>query len=425
MNSTDPRPDDDWNLEDATDAADAGDVEELDIATAKRGMGPVATALVTVAVALLVVAGAGFGWWMWQNHWRQVSITVDGDQLHARADTTVAQFLKDHDSFQRKPGRLVSLKGDVLEPAGGNAVQVKLDGTAIPVSEYGSTTLARATTMTVTPGTDRTEEHTVEQRTVPFTTDINLNNGPIQVVTQQGEDGTNEIWIGKRSKQEIKKRTVEPMKKLTVQSFSPQPEGKKVIALTFDDGPSQYTGPILDILKKKKVKATFFDLGEEALAMPTLEQRMVKEGHQVASHSVSHPYLPNMSAQELRKEITTSFADLKEASGTVTRTLRAPYGAFGVQQWKDAATVLDRNVLWTIDTLDWKRPGAKAIHDEVMKNAYNGAIALMHDGGGDRTQDIQALPGIIDDLKKQGYSFVTIDELCEMGGVPKAAQGED
>lgn len=173
------------------------------------------------------------------------------------------------------------------------------------------------------------------------------------------------------------------------------------------------------------MKATFFDLGEEALAMPTLEQRMVKEGHQVASHSVSHPYLPNMSAQELRKEITTSFADLKEASGTVTRTLRAPYGAFGVQQWKDAATVLDRNVLWTIDTLDWKRPGAKAIHDEVMKNAYNGAIALMHDGGGDRTQDIQALPGIIDDLKKQGYSFVTIDELCEMGGVPKAAQGED
>lgn len=71
------------------------------------------------------------------------------------------------------------------------------------------------------------------------------------------------------------------------------------------------------------MKATFFDLGEEALAMPALEQRMVKEGHQVASHSVSHPYLPNMSAQELRKEITTSFADLKEASGTVTRTLRA------------------------------------------------------------------------------------------------------
>lgn len=72
MNSTDPRPNDDWNLEDAADAVDTGDVEELDIATAKRGMGPVATALVTVAVALLVVAGAGFGWWMWQNHWRQI-----------------------------------------------------------------------------------------------------------------------------------------------------------------------------------------------------------------------------------------------------------------------------------------------------------------------------------------------------------------
>lgn len=106
-------------------------------------------------------------------------------------------------------------------------------------------------------------------------------------------------------------------------------------------------------------------------------------------------------------------------------TPNAPYGAFGVQQWKDAADIVDMNVLWSIDTLDWKRPGAKAIHDEVLKNAYNGAVALMHAGGGDRTQDIQALPSIIDDLRKQGYSFVTIDELCEMGGVPKPAQGKE
>lgn len=411
---------------------DVAAVEEIDFqGSAKppkrphRTMGPVAAAVVTVLVALIVVALGAGAWWMWRFHWRSVDVNVDGETVSARADTTIARFLDDHDDFGRTRGRLLSLKGKVLDKDGGDPVAVSVNGTTVPAADYGTTTIADAETMTVTPGKDVTEAHTSEQRTTKYGTDINLNNGPIQVVTQQGEDGEQEVWIGKRSKEEVVHKEIKPAKKLTVQSFAPQPAGKKVIALTFDDGPSQYTGPILDILRQKKVKATFFDLGEEALAYPKLEQRMVKEGHQVASHSVSHPYMPDMSRDDLRKEILTGFADLKEASDTKTRVLRAPYGAFGVQQWKDTADIVDMNVLWSIDTLDWKRPGKKAIHDEVLKNAYNGAIALMHDGGGDRTQDIEALPGIIDDLKKQGYSFVTIDELCEMGGVPKPAQGKD
>ena len=391
----------------------------------RKKMGAVATAFVTVIVALAVVALAAGAWWMWQTRWRTVHVSVDGTEVSARADTTIQTFLDANDDFGRTRGRLLSLKGKVLDNNGGAPVSVSVNGTAVPVNDYAATTIADAREMTVTPGKDITEAHVSETRTKHYGTDINLNNGPIQVVTQQGEDGEEEVWIGKRSKEEVVHQETKPMRNLTVKSFAPQPEGKKVIALTFDDGPSQYTGRILDILKEKKVKATFFDLGEEALAYPQLEQRMVKEGHQVASHSVSHPYMPDMSRDELRKEILTSFDDLEKASDTKTRVLRAPYGAFGVQQWKDTADIVDMNVLWSIDTLDWKRPGAKAIHDEVLKNAYNGAVALMHAGGGDRTQDIQALPSIIDDLRKQGYSFVTIDELCEMGGVPKPAQGKE
>ncbi|KFI60754.1 polysaccharide deacetylase family protein [Bifidobacterium cuniculi] len=416
---------DEHDVDDLRDTAD--DIEIIDFDGAarppKRRHGAVFTGIAAALATLLVVALAGGGWYLWTYKWRNVTISVDNEPVTTSADTTIAELLKDHDDFGRKPGRLLSVKGSILKKDGGLPVSVKLDGQPLATADYATTTIARAATMTVTPGVDVVEPHDVEQRKVPFPTDINLNNGPIQVVTQQGVDGVNEVWIGKQSKQENVHRTVSKPVPLVVQSFSPTAtDGRKVIALTFDDGPSQYTGRILDVLRQKKVKATFFDLGEQALAYPQLEQRMVAEGHQVASHSVSHPYLPDLDGEELRQEIVASFEDLEKASDTKTRILRAPYGAFGAEQWKEAATVMDMNVLWTIDTLDWKRPGAKAIRQEVSKNAYNGAVALMHDGGGDRTQTIEALPGIIDDLRKQGYEFVTIDQLCELGGVPKAAQ---
>ena len=100
--------------------------------------------------------------------------------------------------------------------------------------------------------------------------------------------------------------------------------------------------------------------------------------------------------------------------GSMLYAFRAPYGAFGEQQWRDAADLIDMNVLWDIDTLDWKRPGAEAIVKTVLDNAHNGAIVLMHDGGGDRSQDIEALPDIIDKLREQGYEFVTVEQLAAM-----------
>ena len=164
------------------------------------------------------------------------------------------------------------------------------------------------------------------------------------------------------------------------------------------------------------------EAGARARKLKEMEQRIVKEGHQIASHSVSHPYFPNMSAQEQRQEIESSLSDIKKASDVSTRTFRAPYGAFGVDEWKNNATLIDRNVLWDVDTLDWKRPGEKQITKEVVDYVHNGAVVLMHSGGGDRSQTVKALPEIIKQLKKKGYSFVTIDELCKMAGLPEAAE---
>lgn len=347
---------------------------------------------------------------------------MDGTAYSAKADTTVAAFMRDHRDFERKPGRLLSVEGKVLEPSGGNTVSVKFDGKQIEPADWDHTRFEKNGTLTVTPGTDLTEEHTVEQRKVPFKTDINLNGGPVQIVTQQGEDGLQEFWVGRQSKKTAAKTVIRKQEPLIVKSFAPRPEGKKVIALTFDDGPSIYSDKILDILKQNKVKATFFELGEQSLEFPKVEQRIVREGHQIASHSVSHPYFPNMSAQEQRQEIESSLSDIKKASDVSTRTFRAPYGAFGVDEWKNNATLIDRNVLWDVDTLDWKRPGEKQITKEVVDYVHNGAVVLMHSGGGDRSQTVKALPEIIKQLKKKGYSFVTIDELCKMAGLPEAAE---
>lgn len=379
------------------------------------------SAVTTLIVLLVLALGAG-AWYMWQYHWRTLSIEVDGTAYSAKADTTVAAFMRDHRDFERKPGRLLSVEGKVLEPSGGNTVSVKFDGKQIEPADWDHTRFEKNGTLTVTPGTDLTEEHTVEQRKVPFKTDINLNGGPVQIVTQQGEDGLQEFWVGRQSKKTAAKTVIRKQEPLIVKSFAPRPEGKKVIALTFDDGPSIYSDKILDILKQNKVKATFFELGEQSLEFPKVEQRIVKEGHQIASHSVSHPYFPNMSAQEQRQEIENSLSDIKKASDVSTRTFRAPYGAFGVDEWKNNATLIDRNVLWDVDTLDWKRPGEKQITKEVVDYVHNGAVVLMHSGGGDRSQTVKALPEIIKQLKKKGYSFVTIDELCKMAGLPEAAE---
>ena len=370
-------------------------------------------ALAIVLAVVLVLGGGGTGGYMWMCHWRRIPITVNKSERLVRVDSTIASLLKDNDNFDAKPGRLLDITGGVIDQRGGEAVQVERNGQTVSPEQRDATGVRENDAITVTSGKDLTEDHSVRYETVPYDTDIDLTHGPLQEVKQQGKDGKREIWVGERSKKEADKGVTQEPQKLVVQSRTPRPAEGKVIALTFDDGPSQYSGAILDVLKSKGVKATFFNLGKSASQYSNETKRALSEGHQVASHSNAHQYLPKLSGDEMLADLKAGFDNLK-AAGADTKVLRAPYGAFGVEQWKTAAELVDMNVLWDIDTEDWKRPGANAIHDAVLNNAHNGAIVLMHDGGGDRSQDIEALPRIIDDLKAQGYTFATIDQLKAM-----------
>jgi len=184
----------------------------------------------------------------------------------------------------------------------------------------------------------------------------------------------------------------------------------KVIALTFDDGPDPLTtGPILDILKQQKVKATFFVLGQAARENPGLLSRMKKEGHEIGNHGYTHDYLQTKLVKELAETDEAVFG----VTGVHTHFYRPPGG----RVTRNQIDMVKHNghvvALWSLDSRDWLNPGSKRIIRNVTQAAFPGAIVLLHDGGDKRVQTVDALEAIIQDLRGKGYRFVTLSELQE------------
>ncbi|MEZ5851408.1 MAG: glycosyltransferase [Hyphomicrobiaceae bacterium] len=195
---------------------------------------------------------------------------------------------------------------------------------------------------------------------------------------------------------------------------------EKVIALTFDDGPSVYTAPILDVLKQKKVKATFFVVGAVAALAPRVLRRIHAEGHDIGNHTFTHPDLSEIPGAQLDMELNATQRVLESQIGIRTTLFRPPFVKDVEPETQTQARTLQASAALgyitigqRIDPLDWDRPGA----DEIVKRtvAYalrqDGNIVLLHDGGGDRKQTIAALPRIIDELRAKGFRFATVHEL--------------
>lgn len=184
------------------------------------------------------------------------------------------------------------------------------------------------------------------------------------------------------------------------------------VALTFDDGPNPpYTGMILDVLARYGVPATFFCIGLRAAAHPDVLAAIVASGHEIGNHTWSHPFLPDLSEHELEEQV----ARTDQATGhPPARLLRTPYGTRTplFMSWLAGRPHGHRLVLWDVDSADWQRPGADAITQTVLKQSRPGSIILMHDGGGDRGQTVDALPAIIDGLLAGGYNFRHASSFC-------------
>ena len=198
------------------------------------------------------------------------------------------------------------------------------------------------------------------------------------------------------------------------------------IALTFDDGPDpEWTPKILDILKAKHVPATFFVIGEQAEMSPGLIQREVAEGHDVGNHSFTHPNMGNIPPGIVTLELNATQRLFEALTGRSMRLFRAPY--FGDAEPTTADELVPIQIAQKmgyiavglhIDPDDWKRPPADQIVDSVLTQVAHQSpdrqsrVILLHDGGGDRSQTVLALPRIIDGLRAQGYRFVTVGQLA-------------
>jgi peptidoglycan/xylan/chitin deacetylase (PgdA/CDA1 family) len=199
---------------------------------------------------------------------------------------------------------------------------------------------------------------------------------------------------------------------------------RPAVALTFDDGPDEYTGRILDELERLQVPATFFVLGRMIEARPGDLQRIVDAGHEVAVHTWTHPDLTRLDPARAREEITRTAQALGDASGVAPRLFRPPYGAIDPRVLAQIKRERLVTLLWDVDTGDWRRPGAQAIAAEAVQKAGPGSVILLHDGGGDRSQTLEALPEIVRGLRARGFEFTTAGDLL-VSDPPRASDVVD
>lgn len=194
----------------------------------------------------------------------------------------------------------------------------------------------------------------------------------------------------------------------------PQAGDGPAIYLTFDDGPSSYTPQVLDLLAQYGAKATFFVIGSQAEASPQLIRRVASEGHYVGNHTQNHADLSGIGRDGFFNEVETTRQALLGIARDLfvldsdVRFLRPPYGATDEFTRQYAADLGYTVMLWTVDPQDWRRPGAEQIAAHILAHAEPGAVILMHDGGGDRTQTIAALEAVLPQLSAQGYVFRTV-----------------
>lgn len=182
----------------------------------------------------------------------------------------------------------------------------------------------------------------------------------------------------------------------------------KVVALTFDDGPSKYTDQILDILKKYNACGTFFLIGNKVEFYSDTLRRMLEEGSEIGNHSYDHKLLTRLSKESFQEEINKTQMAIKKVTGFTPTLFRPTYGGYNntLKSYTDL-----KFVLWDVDSRDWQVKSKEKILKNVLPNVKSGSIVLMHDN---HEYSVNALEDMIESLKKQGYKFVTVTELLEL-----------
>jgi peptidoglycan-N-acetylglucosamine deacetylase len=183
------------------------------------------------------------------------------------------------------------------------------------------------------------------------------------------------------------------------------------VALTFDDGPGPYTQRLVDVLNALRVHATFFAIGEEEQYFSAGTLAELRSGDVVGDHTETHPMMASLSRHDQHQQLLEQIYRIQLLGGPTPRLFRPPYGSFNPTTFRELHALHLLMILWSTDTADYTRPGAPAIVQSALAGAHPGAIILMHDAGGDRSETIAALPAIVRGLRERGLRPVTVPRL--------------
>lgn len=365
-------------------------------------------------VAAAAVAFFGFGA---LRKLMPISVTVNGKKVDLSGAKTL-QDAYEKSGLDMVPGNLVDVEGQVITEGGGLPYVATVNGQD---AQGGEAVLSDGDTLAFADGTDVEEPSTTEEKTVE-PNPVESGYGPIHAIGAPGAAGVSVVKTGQTSGKEVVIEVKQAAEDRTYLRSYPDTGDDKAIALTFDDGPwENSTAEILDILRDNGAVATFFTVGNRIVGDGVgLVKREHDEGHQVCTHSWDHAAgsgqgvnMGFMSVEEQRMEVEKGMQAISDATGAeASRVFRSPGGNFPIEVWRNVEDLVDAEIGWDIDTLDWQRPGAGKIADQ-LKRATPGDIILMHDGGGDRSQTAEALRTALPYLKEQGFRFVTMDEMLQ------------
>ncbi|MGC8778315.1 MAG: polysaccharide deacetylase family protein [Candidatus Caldatribacteriaceae bacterium] len=194
-----------------------------------------------------------------------------------------------------------------------------------------------------------------------------------------------------------------------VRSLGGNQEAKCMIALTFDDAPNGYTREILQVLKEKKVKATFFLIGSQVKKYPEVAREIVKQGHEIGNHSYSHRIDESFTLEEILEDLQKAEKVIKDATGVIPSYFRPPRG-FTNGKIREACGLMGYSIImWWVDSRDWELED-EAILEGVRAHVRPGGIILFHS----LPQTVRVLPRVIEELEEKKYTLVTVSDL--LGG---------
>lgn len=355
-----------------------------------------------------------------------INVTVNGTEVQLSGSKNVGAAIEKA-GLSPTPGNFVAVDGSVIKEGAGEPFSATIGDTQ---TSDPKATLANGESIEIANGGDITEDYTVTIEAAPFTAEVD-GKGSVHSLSGEGKDGEQETRTGAVSGLQAVTITTDPTN-VVCTYHNVDVDGQKVIALTFDDGPNaQYTPEILDVLEENDASATFFTLGYRITGVCVdVVKRAHDAGHQISTHSWDHAdgsgqgvNLSYMSKDEQIDEILKGYEAIEAVTGEeASHIIRTPGGNFPPDVVANLSPYITSEIGWNIDTQDWQRPGVAAIKNALL-SAKPGDIILMHDGGGDRSQTVQALSEALPTLRSRGYSFVTINQLLEMA--QPASDGDD